>query len=123
MSEGIGDGIDQHLCGEFDAGITAGDGARCREIAARAVAGYSKPVRIAAELCEAACDIAHGGKGVLEGAWKPHLGRPSIIHGDDHGAGLDCEIARLSIMGLEVARDPAATVEKTTVGDVASDAR
>src|SRR5205809_1051529 len=66
MSEDIGDGIDQHLSGKPDAGITAGDGARCCEIAARAVAGDSEAIGIAAELLDAVSDVADRGKRVLE---------------------------------------------------------
>jgi hypothetical protein len=56
--EDVGDGIDQQLACELDAGVAAGDGRRCRKIAARAVAGDAKPVRVATELVDAARDIA-----------------------------------------------------------------
>ena len=108
----IGHGIDQQLRGEIDAGVAAGDGCGRCQIAAGAVAGDADARAIAAELGDARDDVARGGKAVLEGAGKARFRRAPIVDGDDDGAGLDGEQARLPVMGFEIAGDPAAAVEK-----------
>ena len=112
ISGDIGHGIDQQLRGEFDPFVAAGD-RDCRgQIAARAVAGYADAGGISPELANAFENVAHRGEGVLERAGKADFWRTSVVDGDDDGAGFDREPARLPVMGLEIAGDPAATVEK-----------
>ena len=67
---------------------------------------------VAAEFGDAGDDVLCRRKGVLERAGKPHLGRAAIIDGDDDRAGLDRKPARLPVMGVEIAGDPAAAVEE-----------
>ena len=97
---------------QLDAGVAAGDRGGGCEIAARAVAGDADARGIAAEFGDARDDVLHGGEGILEGAGKAHLGRAAIIDGHHDGAGLDGEQARLAVMGVEIARNPAAAVEE-----------
>jgi hypothetical protein len=111
-SADIGHRIDQQLRGEIDAGIAAGDGRGRRQIAAGAVAGDADARSISAELGDARDHVTCGGEAVLEGAWKTRLGRAAVIDGDDHGAGLNREQARLPVMGFKIAGDPAAAMEK-----------
>ena len=112
ISDDVGDGIDQQLRRQLDAGVAAGDRGGGREIAAGAVAGDADAAVIAAELGDAGDDVPGRGEGILERAGKAHLGRAAIIDGDDDGAGLDREPARLPVMGVEIAGDPAAAVEE-----------
>ena len=111
-AEDIGHGIDQQLCGELDAGVAAGDRAGGGEIAAGAVAGNAEAFCIAAKFRDAAKHVAHRGKGVLERAGKARFGRATVVDGDDDRARLDRKVACLPVVGLEVARDPAATMEE-----------
>src|SRR6266702_1707231 len=104
--------IDQQLGGEPYAGIAAGDRGRRGQIAAGAVAGNAKSLGIAAKFRDAVEDIAGRGEGVLEGAGKARFGWTPIVDRDDDRAGLDREIARLPVVSLEIARDPAAAVEE-----------
>ena len=108
----VGDGIDQQLRRQRDAGIAAGDGGGGRQIAAGAVAGDADARGIAAEFGDAGDDILGGREGILEGAGKAHLGRAAVVDGDHDGAGLDGEQARLPVMGFEIAGNPAAAMEE-----------
>ena len=58
VSGDIGDGIDQQLRGEPDAGVAAGDRDRRRQIAAGAVAGDADARAVAAEFGDARDDVA-----------------------------------------------------------------
>lgn len=98
--------------GEPDAGVAAGDRGGGREIAAGAVAGNAEAFCIAAKFRDAAKHVADRGKGVLECAGESRFGRAAIIDGDDDRAGLDRKVACLPVVGLEVARDPAAAMEE-----------
>ncbi|MHC2842327.1 hypothetical protein ACVINU_005261 [Bradyrhizobium diazoefficiens] len=112
MACDVGHGINQQLRGELDAGIAAGDRGGGCEIAAGAVAGNAEALCVAAKFRDAVEDVARRGKGILEGAGKARLRRATIVDGDDDRAGLDRKVACLPVMGLEIARDPAAAVKK-----------
>ena len=98
--------------GQSYAGVAAGDRGGGRQIAAGAVTGHTDAFLVAAEFGDAGDDVLRRREGVLEGAGKPHLGRASIINRDDDRAGLDRKPARLPVMGVEIAGDPAAAVEE-----------
>ncbi len=98
--------------GEFDAGVATGDGDGGGQIASGAIAGHADARQIAAEFGDAFDDVAHGGKTVLERTGKAGFRRPPVVDGDDDGAGLDRQQARLPVMGFEIAGDPAAAMEK-----------
>lgn len=111
-AEDVGHGVGQQLRGELDAGVAAGDRGGGCEIAACAVAGNAEAFCVAAKFRDAVEDVTHRGEGILEGAGKARLRGATIIDGDDDRAGLDRKVARLPVMGLDVARDPAAAVKK-----------
>ena len=97
---------------QSDAGVAAGDRGDGGEIAAGAVPGHADAARVAPEFGDAGDDILCRRKGVFERAGKPHLGRAAIIDGDNDRAGLARKPARLPVMGVEIAGDPAAAVEE-----------
>jgi len=112
VPEGIDNRIDQQLSGEPDAGIAASDRHTGREIAAGAVTGDADAADVTAEFTDASDNVAKCGKGVLERAGKARFRRSAIGDGDDDRAGLDREPARLPVMGVEIAGDPAAAMEE-----------
>ncbi len=57
-----------------------------------------------------------GSEGVLECAGKARLRRPPIIDGDDDGAGLHREVARLPVMGSRSPATQPPPWKNTTVG-------
>src|SRR5258708_1566510 len=67
---------------------------------------------VAAELGNAFGNIAERGESVLERAGKASFRRTPVVDGDDDGAGLDREQARLPVMGFEIAGNPTAAMEK-----------
>jgi hypothetical protein len=77
-----------------------------------AVTGHADALVVAAELGDAGDDVLCRCEGILERTGKPHLGRAAIIDRDDDRAGLDRKPARLPVMGVEIAGDPAAAVEE-----------
>ena len=109
--------------GEIDAGIATADRDGCRQIAARAVAGDAEARIVSTELADPPKDIARRCETILERAGKTRFRRAPVVDRDDDRAGLDRQQPGLPVMGFEIAGDPAAAVEETTVGDVSCETR
>src|ERR1700687_3989233 len=105
VSGDVGYGIDEQLRGEIDAGVATGDRNRWRHTGARAVPGHAHARSVSAEFSDARDDVAHGSEAVIECAGKARFWRAPVVNGDNDGAGLDGEQARLPVTRFEMGRD------------------
>lgn len=109
---GIGNGDDEYLGADGrGAGIAGDQASDGGEVGARAVTGDGDAGGVESEFRAVAGDPADGIHGVVDGGGEAVFGREAVIDGEDGGSGSEGKAPAGGVMGVEIAKGPAAAVE------------
>ena len=109
--------IDQHLERERGSTIVAATpGNHCRESSSRAIAGHGDSARIDAKLCRVLSHPNRGGMAVIHGSREFVFGGEPVVDRNDDSPGPARQHPAHTVVALDVAEHPSATVKIHNAG-------